>query len=332
MTKNKKQINVVLTDFVKNDDWTFIKVLSRGDEQWLNIGTYCGRKTKVEVLKCYIKYFTFPLGLILKGKRYGKILAWQQFFGLNYAFFSRLLHLRKCSSLYVMTFIYKPKGGVIGKIYGKYMRYIINSKFIDRCICFSSSECVYYKHLFDIDKFVYIPLGIEPVKVKEELRNDGYIFSTGRSNRDYNFLINALSSTDYKLRIACGLWNFDGKLPDNTTLLHNCYGEQMIKEMAHCMCVVIPLKDLNISAGQLVILQAMQLGKPVIVTRSKGVADYIKDGENGLLMNNCSADLLACLKRLDDAKEYSRISNIAHADFNTKHTIDAMATNILRVL
>ena len=32
-------------------------------------------------------------------------------------------------------------------------------------------------------------------------------------------------------------------------------------------CVIIPIKDPNISAGQLVALQALQLGKPIISVR-----------------------------------------------------------------
>lgn len=323
----------MLTDFKQGEDWQFTKALSESGEQWVDVGTYCGRKSKIETIKCFIKYFTFPLGIILSGKKFGKILAWQQFFGLNYAFFSRLFHLKKRTKLYVMTFIYKPKGGKVGKIYDRYMHYIVESEYIDKFICFSSAECDYYKDLFGVDKFIYVPLGKEPMNVNEdEIADDGYIFSTGRSNRDYDFLIESLADTDYKVRIACGMWQYAKPLPQNSTLLHDCYGKLMIKELAHCHCVVIPLKDLNISSGQLVILQAMQLGKPLIVTKSNGVTDYVQDGENGLLIENNRHELLDCLNALKDEKKYLRLSNNAKASFRERHSLTAMARNILKVM
>lgn len=323
--------NVVLTDFVKGEDWEFTNALSVGGEKWWCEGTPSNRRrSKLQTINCYLRFFTFPLGLILRRKRFDRILAWQQFFGLNYAFFSRLLHLKKWAKLYVMTFIYKPKQGMVGRIYDRYMRYIVTSKYIDRFICFSSAECDYYKGLFGVDKFVYVPLGIEPMDVAtDEICDDGYIFSTGRSNRDYSFLIDSLAYTDYKVRIACGLWQYAKELPENVTLLHNCYGKEMAREMARCHCVAIPLKDLNISSGQLVILQAMQLGKPLIVTCSQGVADYITDGENGLMMENTKKSLLACLERLNNETEYRRMSDNARAMFAEKHSLTAMAKNIL---
>lgn len=322
--------NAVLTDFEKCEDWEFTKALTAHGEQWICLGIYCGRKSKVETLKCFVKYFTFPLGLILHRKRFGKILAWQQFFGLNYAFFSRLFHLKKRSKLYVMTFIYKPKHGLVGKMYGGYMRYIVKSKYIDKLICFSSAECDYYKNLFGVDKFVYVPLGKDPMDVSDkDIDDDGYIFSTGRSNRDYDFLIESLKDTEYKVRIACGLWQYDKELPTNVTLLHNCYGKAMAAEMAHSHCVVIPLRDLNISSGQLVILQAMQLGKPIIVTKSNGVADYITQGVNGYMMENTRTDLMEFLGKIANKEVYKQISDNAKATFWRNHSLSAMANNII---
>lgn len=50
--------------------------------------------------------------------------------------------------------------------------------------------------------------------------------------------------------------------------------------------VVIPLQNLNISSGQLMLLQAMQLGKPIIVTNNCTIYDYIENGKTGLILAN----------------------------------------------
>jgi len=318
---------------VKDESWEFVAALNECGGHWTRLGSYCGRKSKLETIVCYAKFFTFPLGLILSRKRFDKILAWQQFYGLNYAFFQRLFHLKKRSGLYVMTFIYKPKQGLKGRLYAAYMNYIVKSRYIDKLICFSSSECDYYKKLFGIDRFVYVPLGIEAMDIdKSEVSDDGYLFSTGRSNRDYKFLIEAMVGSKRHLHIACGQWQYEGDLPHNVELLHKCYGKDMAREMSHCHCVVIPLKDLNISAGQLVILQAMQLGKPIIVTRSKGVVDYIEDGVNGLLMDNTKESLMACLDRLEDKEIYNKLATANNLRFSKQHTLTAMARNIYKII
>lgn len=289
--------NVILTDFKVPSDWSFLKIL--GGESWE--GKYCptnrlnGSSMKKALRQALM--FLFPLSLVLRRKQFGKIIAWQQFYGLNFAFWCRLLHLKKVNDLTVMTFIYKKKLGGVGLFYHKYMAYIVTSQYIDRFICFSKEECSYYADTFgvDVDKFVYVPLG----KGAPEMRDtgdDGYIFSTGRSNRDYDFLVSALKGTNYRCVIACD--SYKAKCPANVSVLTSCHDDDMLRQMAHCHCVAIPLKDLRISAGQLVALQAMSMGKPVVCTSSDGIKDYVENGVTGLLVNNDKESWMAALQQL----------------------------------
>ena len=55
------------------------------------------------------------------------------------------------------------------------------------------------------------------------------------------------------------------------------FGEEYFKMLANCYCVVIPLKDKKISSGQLVLLQAMQFKKPIIITDTVTVKTYVKN-------------------------------------------------------
>lgn len=166
------------------------------------------------------------------------------------------------------------------------MSYVVTSQYIDRFICFSKEECAYYANLFGVDKskFIFCPLGKEEPLVKD-VKDEGYIFATGRSNRDYDFLVDALKYTDYRCVIACDAYKLKD-CPSNTSVLNNCYGESMLNLMAHCHCVVVPLKDLRISSGQLVVLQAMSLGKPVICTHADGIIDYVRNEVTGYLIDN----------------------------------------------
>lgn len=326
--------NIILVDFKKSYSWTFLKKINLYDEFKLggvktNTRFYHSRIGNISRL---LIYFLYPLVFLFKRNKYNVILAWQQFYGINYAFFCRLLGLKKINKLYIMTFIYKKKKGYIGTIYHRYIRFAVKNKYVDRIICFSSAECSYYSQHLEIpkDKFMFIPLGIE--NKSDIIINKGdYIFSTGRSNRDYDYLVSAVSDTSYKIKIACDRYSLKSPKP-NVEILNNCFNEDMLKLMANSFCVMIPLKDAEISSGQLVILQAMSLGKPIIVTSSTGVVDYINNNVNGFIIEKNPEALIKILESLKDNNLYDFVSKNELKTFKNDYTLESMATNIRKLI
>lgn len=278
-------------------------------------------------------YFLFPLLIVFNRNKYDKIIGWQQFYGLNFAFWCRLLHLRKVNDLTVMTFIYKRKRGIIGWLYHKYMQYIVTSKYIDRFICFAKEECSYYSDLFGIakDKFVFILLGEGNLRTKNaDICDNGYLFATGRSNRNYDFIIDILADAPYKLIIACDDYKKQN-LPQNIRILSDCYGADMLSMMAKCHCVLVPLKDLTMSSGQLVVLQAMSMGKPVICTNSDGICDYIINEKTGFLVDNNSKDWLDALDSLKNNESWYKMSANSLDLYKCQFTENAMYKRIAKL-
>lgn len=77
--------------------------------------------------------------------------------------------------------------------------------------------------------------------------------------------------------------------------------------------VVIPLQDLNISSGQLMLLQAMQLGKPIIVTNNCTIYDYIEDGKTGLVLANEKKLWIEAIKKIyNDSDFYDMLSKMKY--------------------
>jgi glycosyltransferase involved in cell wall biosynthesis len=233
-----------------------------------------------------------------------------------------------------MTFIYKPKNGVIGRIYYKFMNYIVQSKYIDSFICFSKNECEYYTNLFNVqeDKFKFCTLGIDDIKINNsKIANQKNIISCGRSNRDYNFLYNALKQTDYKLDIIsdeCKLESYK-----NITIYNNVGVQDFLEMLDKSYIVVIPLLDENISSGQLVILQAMQLGKPVICTKSNTVTDYIIDGENGFIIEKDEKKLIELIEKLyEDEELYNKISLKQKEIFEKSYSMGALGDQVASII
>lgn len=107
----------------------------------------------------------------------------------------------------------------------------------------------------------------------------------------------------------------------------------MLDLMSKCHCVLIPLKDLTMSSGQLVALQAMSLGKPVICTNSDGIKDYVINEVTGFLVDNLRESWLEIINMLySDTKLYVKMNKESLFIFNEKYTENAMFKRIARCL
>ena len=325
--------NVILSDFSVEEDWDFIEAIKKttGVEWELKEYKSNGPISKLNRIS---KYFIFPAKLFLHRKEYNNMIAWQQFYGLIFAFYCRLFSVKKNFTLVVMTFIYKEKPGIIGYIYKKFVSYIITSKYIDKCIVFSKNEVKYYSDIFSVEasKFEFMPLGIEKI---ENLQHDDtmskekYILSVGRSNRDYNLLISTVKNTFYNLKIITDTLDYSGELPSNIRHYNDVFGTDMYKFLYNCHCVVITLDNENISAGQLVLLQAFQMKKPVIMTESAGIYDYLKNGYNALVVSKEKKDILQAIDSLYNNEElYCRLVENGFKDYIEKYSLIHLGENV----
>lgn len=324
--------NVILVDFEPPQNWNFISGLIKSSKMTWIIAkkiSNLNRKGKIGNLKRYLKYFFFSIEIFTKRKRYLNIIAWQQFYGLFYAFFCKLFHVKKRNNLTIMTFIYKPKKGFFGKIYFKWMKGIITSKYVDRLIVFSSSEIQQYCNDFQLDnsKFFYIPLGedIRYVSKSCAVKESNFVFSSGFSNRDFNFLCEVAKKTPEIKYIIYG----DKKYQTNNVFMTDEIVGNLVDEyLSKCKLVAVPLKE-NRSSGQLTVLHAMEKGVPVIATNSDSMNDYIQHNINGVLCEN-SIDLWVnyIRKMFKDTEYYKKLSINSKKIYLENHTLKAMGENI----
>ena len=89
--------------------------------------------------------------------------------------------------------------------------------------------------------------------------------------------------------------------------------------MRRAALVVIPLLPAERSTGQVVLFEAMAMGKPVVATRVAGTLDYLRDGENGLLVEPGDAPALAQAvnRLLGDPALAARLAENAWTDCQT---------------
>jgi glycosyltransferase involved in cell wall biosynthesis len=127
---------------------------------------------------------------------------------------------------------------------------------------------------YQIDELFWKPAKSEDTKP--------LICSAGLEYRDYPTLLSAVSGLDMEVVIAAGSrWSTHAdlirgkKLPPNVTVLSLDYGE-LRALYARSMFVVVPLRDVDNPAGVTTILEAMAMGKAVIVTATAGQSDVVR--------------------------------------------------------
>lgn len=329
--------NVILVDYDTPNDWEFHKAIEKTTGDKWSIYKAISNENHGDIIQKlirYVKYFIVPLKIAKSYKRYNKVLAWQQFYGLILAFYFRMFRVQNAPEIVVMTFIYKQKKSLVGKIYNKFMRYIMTSGYIKYFIVFSESEKKWYADYFDVpaEQFVFETLGYEDKTQEVPIcKSDNFYLAAGRSNRDYKFLVDTWSKRKEQLKIICDTLSLKS-IPSNIQILNNCYENEFFMELAKCKAVIVPLKDTHISSGQLVIIQAMMYGKPVIVTENDTVKDYVDAGKTGLVIEKTEKDLLAAITVLLDETFYKEISIAERRQYENKFSIYAMGTAIGKLL
>ncbi len=220
----------------------------------------------------------------------GYIVFGEQFIGLYYALLTRLLGRGESGGprTIVLQLIYNRRPGWKGKVYRALYAWLIRSPALTRLACAASIERRYYVEEFGAvvaDKLVFIPFGRNSPLDTDDPRGlaitsaeSPFFFAGGTSNRDYKTLIEAFRGLPAELQIACypsDVVNLD--MPPNVAILHGVFDDEFKRKVRDCTAMIIPIKNTDVSAGQLVLLDAMRLGKTCIVTAGGCMEDYVDD-------------------------------------------------------
>ena len=134
---------------------------------------------------------------------------------------------------------------------------------------------------------VFVPFGVDvdafrPVEAAEDFD----VLSVGVDpRRDFELLLAiAERNPELTFRIVAGADRARslGRLPDNVTLETDIPLEQVRLRLAASRCVALPVRDNSYSGATTTLLQAMAMGKPVIVSRTVAIADgyELEDRDN----------------------------------------------------
>lgn len=152
-----------------------------------------------------------------------------------------------------------------------------------------------------------------------------YVFSGGGAGRDFPTLLRAVDGTDIRLELVVFDQRTLGDRPPNVVVSGPLSQTDFLVRMAGASVVVVTVAERDSPHGQTTLVQALALGKPVVATRSSGIADYVDDGQEGLLVEPGDiAGLREAIRRLlaDDelragcaARSAERGSRLSYSHF-----------------
>jgi glycosyltransferase involved in cell wall biosynthesis len=199
----------------------------------------------------------------------------------GFGFVNRLLWRRR---RHVVKELYFSETSLSSWMKRSLMRWALRD--VDLVVTNSRGEIPYLMELLGLsrEQFEFIPWPSELSVPSEPLPGADYVFAGGRSLRDWTTLFAAVAGTGLQTVVVATATDIEHRsVPQEVDLSVDKPYVEYLRLLQSARIVVVPVKSTFRSVGQIALLEAMALGKPVVAARVPGVADYLEPGVNGLL-------------------------------------------------
>ncbi|MBA4395870.1 MAG: hypothetical protein C0394_00550 [Syntrophus sp. (in: bacteria)] len=241
--------------------------------------------SRLNDLSKYLSEFYMPVMALFRKSEHDVVICWQMRIGVCYGILKRLFHHEKPPVHVIQDFhIDLTKIRRFYRLHVALLKWAVPG--IDYFCCTSTEEEEIYSRMFNIprSRIMFLPL-VEAARTFEEPKHarQDYIFSYGKSDRDFDTLVRAVAALNIKTCILCKNYKPQVPVPRNVSILRTYVSDrEMIQWIASSRMVVLPLKDYRISAGQLSMLEVMALARPLIITENMATKEYAVHGETAL--------------------------------------------------
>ncbi len=215
----------------------------------------------------------------------------------------------------------------------KALRIRLAARSAHRFVVWASHEVEDYARAFGIpqEMLQYVPFHGTAHDYEFEVRDDGYLFAGGNYDRDYRTLIEGVRPLDVPVWIATTRpEQLRGVEVPAHVRVEGTTAAGFRQAMAAARLVVVPMQaGLLHSGGQQTLLNAMLMGKPTVAVGRKWAVDFIRDGDNGLIVDyeDVAGLRRAVARLLDNPDEARRMGERARADaaqFTTRRTMESV--------
>lgn len=159
-------------------------------------------------------------------------------------------------------------------------------KHLDALVVNASAEVDTYSALLNLrsGSVIFIPWPSNITNVSRASPSGSYCLAAGRSFRDWETLASAAATVSCPVSVVAARRDVARiSWPDNVTLYTDIPRSEYIDLLEGSQFVVVPLIPTDRSTGQATFLEAMSLGKPVVVADVSGARDYLTQDVTALL-------------------------------------------------
>lgn len=208
-------------------------------------------------------------------------------------------------------------------------------KCVDRFVVHSRRECETVSQWLKLpqERFEFVPLqrAAIPIVASEAVENP-FILSMGSANRDYQTLFQAVEKLGIRTIVVAGQHALQGlRIPACVEVLSGLTQDACRRLAQQARINVVPLLDSSTAAGQVTIVEAMCMARPVIATDCIGSEDYIRHGQTGLLVQPYAVEQLTnAIAQLWSDETLRQHLGQAAVSYTETHCSDQAAGKALR--
>jgi glycosyltransferase involved in cell wall biosynthesis len=167
------------------------------------------------------------------------------------------------------------------------------------------------------------------------------VLSVGQERRDYGLLFAAareLPTLPFVV-VAGSAWSMQNKvhstLPPNVTVRRGLSYADLRDLYDRASLVVVPLEaDVPYAAGANGLLEAMAMGKPVVLTETSGLSGYVRQGKNGCIVPPENPHALAdAIRRIQEGSGGTADLGVeARRTAEAKHSLPSYVTALAGII
>lgn len=179
---------------------------------------------------------------------------------------------------------------------------------VDRFAVHASAEVDRYAGWLRLprERFTFVYLQRPRIAIEQdEDRDDPFVLSMGSARRDYATLFAAVRALRVRVVVVAAPWAIRGlDRPPNVELRSGLSLQECRLLAQRARVSVVPVANQETASGQVTIVEAMRMGRPVVATRCIGSEDYLQDGRTGLLVApGAVEELRTAIARLCDSPD-----------------------------
>ncbi len=234
---------------------------------------------------CYLSEFYGPAIAIFKRTRCDVVISWQMRLGVCYGILKRIFHAGKPPFHIIQDLhIDLTQTHWLYRLQVRLLRLAVPG--IDYFFTTSTEEELIYSRMFRIPRHRvrFLPL-VEPPASFIEPAHPGtdYIFAYGKSDRDFDALIQAVAPLGIRTCILSRGYHPRIPVPDHIHLIQDYISAAAMRRwISDSRMVVLPIKDYRVSAGQISMLEVMAMAKPLVIAENMATREYAVHGETAM--------------------------------------------------